>query len=165
MGAAMRDSDRFSLALTALAAVGALLLVISEFSTIASVDVAHGSCKVINDANPALADRCALSGFERHGGAFLLLGLIAFAMAWGAGIGRSRAAAAALLIAAAIVLGISLLSDLPQTHKTGAIGRDFAGASASPGTGFFLELAAAVLLAAGGALRLWRPADQPARPD
>src|SRR4051812_14395240 len=83
LGAAMRDSDRFGLALTALAGVGALLLVISEFSTIAAVDVAHGSCKVINDADRAQADRCVLSGFERHGGAFLLLGLLALAMAWG----------------------------------------------------------------------------------
>jgi hypothetical protein len=155
----MRDSEPFGLLLTALGGVGALLLVISEFSTIAAVDVAHGSCKVINDTSPALADRCVLSGFERHGGAFLLLGLVALAMAWGAGVGRSRPAALALLAAAAIVLGIALLSDLPQTHRTGALGRDFAGASASAGTGFFLELAGAVLLAATGALRLWRPDD------
>jgi hypothetical protein len=153
----MRESEPFAIALTALAGIGALLLLISEFSTIAAVDVAHGSCKVINDSNPALADRCVLSGFERHGGAFLLLGLIALAMAWGAGIGRSRPAALALLAAAAIVLGFALLSDLPQTRETGAIGRDFAGATASPGAGFFMELAGAVAIGVAGALRLWRP--------
>jgi hypothetical protein len=156
----MRDSEPFDRALTALAGVGALLLIISEFSTIAAVDVAHGSCKVINDANPALADRCALSGFERHGGAFLLLGLIALAMAYGAGIGRSRPAAMALLVAAAIVVGIALLSDLPQTHKTGQIGVTHADAKASAGAGFFLELAGAVLLGASGVLRLRRPGGQ-----
>src|SRR5947207_1471246 len=100
----MRDSAPFDLVLSGVGAVGALLLLISEFSTIAAVDVAHGSCKVINDANPALADRCSLSGFERHGGAFLLLGLIALAMAWGAGIGRSRPASLALIVAGAIVI-------------------------------------------------------------
>ena len=157
----MRDSEPFSLVLTAVGAVGALLLVISEFSTIASVDVAQGSCKVINDANPAQADRCVLSGFERHGGAFLLLGLIALAMAWGTGIGRSRPAAAALLAAAAIVLGIALLSDLPQTHKTGQIGVTHADATASAGAGFFMELAGAVLIGTAGALRLRRPSSEP----
>jgi hypothetical protein len=153
----MRDSAPFDLVLSAVGAVGALLILISEFSTIAAVDVAHGSCKVINDANPALADRCTLSGFERHGGAFLLLGLIALAMAWGAGIGRSRPASLALIVAAAIVIGFALLSDLPQTSKTGAIGRDFADATASPGPGFYMELVGAVLIGAVGALRLWRP--------
>jgi hypothetical protein len=153
----MRDSEPFDVALTAAGGVGALVILISEFSTIAAVDVAHGSCKVINDANPALADRCMLSGFERHGGAFLLLGLVALAMAWGAGIGRSRPAAVALLVAGAIVLGFALLSDLPQTQETGAIGRDFAGATASPGAGFFMELAGAVVIAVAGALRLARP--------
>jgi hypothetical protein len=155
----MRDSERLDRVLAGLGGAGALLLIISEFLTIAAVDVAHGACSVINDANPALADRCTLNGFERHGGAFLLLGLIALGMAWGAGIGRSRPAAVALLVAAAIVLGISLLSDLPETHKTGAIGRNFAGAAASAGPGFFLELAGAVLLAAAGTLRLRRPED------
>ena len=155
----MRDSGRFGLLVTALGAVGAALVLISEFSTIVAVDVASGSCKVINDSNPALADRCFLSGFERHGGAFLLLGLVALAMAWGAGMGRSRPAALALVAAGAIVLAFALLSDLPQTHKTGALGRDFANASASPGSGFYMELVGAVLTAAAGALRLTRPDD------
>jgi hypothetical protein len=100
----MRDSERLDRVLAGLGGAGALLLIFSEFLTIAAVDVAHGACSVINDSNPALADRCTLSGFERHGGAFLLLGLIALGMAWGAGIGRSRPAAVALLVAAAIVL-------------------------------------------------------------
>ena len=66
----MRDSEPLDRVLAGLGGAGALLLIISEFLTIAAVDVAHGACSVINDANPALADRCTLSGFERHGGAF-----------------------------------------------------------------------------------------------
>ncbi|MFN2616798.1 MAG: hypothetical protein ABR581_06700 [Thermoleophilaceae bacterium] len=152
----MRDSERFDLLLAAVGGVGALLILISEFSTIAAVDVAHGSCKVINDSNPALADRCALSGFERHGGAFLLLGLVALVMAWGAGSGRSRPAAMALIAAGVIVLGFALFSDLPQTGETGAIGRDFADATASPGAGFYMEIVGAVLIIVAGGLRLSR---------
>ena len=51
----------------------AVLLLATEFSTVASVDVASGSCEVIHDTDPALADRCELSGFERNGGSFLLV--------------------------------------------------------------------------------------------
>ena len=52
---------------TAVGVVAGVLLVATLFMTITSVDVANGSCEVINDANPDLADRCSLSGFERHG--------------------------------------------------------------------------------------------------
>lgn len=144
------------MALTVAGMIAGLLLVISEFSTIASVDVGHGSCEVINDENHELADRCSLSGFERHGGAFLLLGVIAGAMAWGAGVGGSRPAGVALLAIGALVIALSFALDLPQTHKTGAIGRNFEGAMAKPGAGFYLELLGGGLAAGAGALRLVR---------
>jgi len=143
-------------ALTVAGTIAGLLLVISEFSTIASVDVANGSCAVINDENHALADRCSLSGFERHGGAFALLGVIACAMAWGAGVGASRPAGVALLAIGGVVIALSLALDLPQTHKTGAIGRNFEGATATAGAGFYLELVGGGLAAAAGALSLIR---------
>ena len=139
-----------------LGVAGGLLLAVDEFTTIASVDVAAGACDVINDANPALADRCSLSGFERHGGALLLLGALAVAMAVGAGRQASRPAAFALLAIAAIVLTLAILSDLPETRETGAIGLNFEGASAKAGPGLYLEIAAAALLATGGALSLAR---------
>ena len=46
----------------------------SQFATVVSVDVASGSCEVLNDTDPTLAERCVQSGFERHGAAFALLG-------------------------------------------------------------------------------------------
>jgi hypothetical protein len=152
----MRGAGGLALGVTVAGAVAGLLMIVSEFLTVASVDVAHGSCKVINDANPSLADRCTLSGLERHGGAFILIGLLALLMAWGAGVGRSRPAAAALLIAGALVLGIVLLNDLPVTSDTGAIGRDFEGAKAMAGTAFYLELAAGALAVLAGLTRLLR---------
>ena len=146
-----------------MAVLAALLLVIAEFSAVATVDVASGSCEVINDANPELADRCELSGFERNGGSFLLLALLAAAMGVGAGLGGSRPAAIALVVVGVLVLGWSLLVDLPVTDETGAIGRNFEGATASAGAGLTLEIVAGVLLVAAGLARLLdRAAEQDA---
>jgi hypothetical protein len=156
LGAALRHSGTVARTILALAVVGALLLIVTEFLTVASVDVASGSCQVIQDSNPELADRCELSGFERHGAALILLGLLAIAMAVGAGLGGSRPAAWALVTVAAIVLIVGLAIDLPETGRTGAIGRDFEGATAAAGPGLFTELIGAVLVGAAGVLRLLR---------
>ena len=157
LGGGLRASGGVAIGVAATGALAALLLALTEFLTVASVDVASGSCEVINDANPELADRCALSGFERHGGAFLLLALLVLAMALGAGAGRSRPAAFALIAIGALVLGLSLLIDLPEAHQAGAIGRNFEGANAQAGPGLFTELAAGLLAAGAGAARLLRP--------
>jgi hypothetical protein len=155
--AATRSASGFAKAVTVAGLLAGLLLVVSEFSTIASVELRHGtSCEVINDSDPSLADRCSLSGFERHGGAFILLGVMTAAMAWGAGIGRSSPAAAALLAIGALVIALSLTLDLPQTHRTGAIGRNFEGARGKAGAGLYLELAGGALAAAAGVARLTR---------
>jgi hypothetical protein len=157
LGATLRRSGGVAVGVAAAGALAALLMVITEFLTVASVDVASGSCEVINDSNPALADRCALSGFERHGGAFILLAIVVLAMALGAAAGRSRPAAVALIVIGAIVLGIALIVDLPQTHQAGAIGQDFEGATAQAGAGLFTEIAAGLLAIGAGVLRLLRP--------
>jgi hypothetical protein len=144
----------------ALGLAGALLLVATEFTAVATVDVASGSCEVIQDTNPELADRCELSGFERNGGAFVLLALLATVMAFGAGLGRSRPAAFALVVIGALVLLWALLVDLPVTDETGAIGRNFEGAEAAAGPGLRLELLGGALVAASGVVALLlRPAN------
>jgi hypothetical protein len=145
-------------AILALALVAALLLVLAELSSVASVSVEGESCEVINDADPELADRCSLSGWERHGGALILLALIAA----GAGLLSRRpdatATAGAVLVAiGAVTLGVTLFGDLPVTNDTGAIGRDFDGATSSAGLGFYLELVAGMLCLLGGALALLPP--------
>jgi hypothetical protein len=142
------------------AAVAALLLVASEFATVASVDVASGSCEVIQDTDPELADRCSLTGFERNGGAFLLVAALTAAMGWGAGIGGSRPAAVALIAIGIGVLSWARLVDLPVTDETGALGTNFAGARGEAGAGLTLEIAAGALAVAAGALRVSRPANR-----
>ena len=131
-----------------------MLLVATEFSTVASVDVANTSCEVIQDSDPALADRCELSGFERNGGSFLLLAALLGVMGWGAGIGGSRAAAIALLALGVVILAWALLVDLPVTKDTGALGSSFEGARGQRGSGFTLEVLAGVLAVGAGALQL-----------
>jgi hypothetical protein len=142
----------------ALGLAGALLLVATEFTAVATVDVASGSCEVIQDTNPDLADRCELSGFERNGGAFILLALLAALMAFGAGFGRSRPAAFALVGIGVLVLLWALLVDLPVTDETGAIGRNFEGAEAAAGPGLTLEIVGGVAIVAAGVVALLLPA-------
>ena len=141
----------------ALGLAGAVLLVATEFTAVATVDVASGSCEVIQDTDPELADRCELSGLERNGGAFILLALLAAPMAWGAGPGQSRPAAFALGAIGAVVLAWALLVDLPVTNETGAIGRNFEGAEAAAGPGLRLELLGGGLVAAAGLMALPLP--------
>jgi hypothetical protein len=146
-----------SIAVLAASLAAAVLLFATELSTVASVDVANGSCEVINDTDPALADRCELSGFERNGGSFLLVAALLVAMGVGAGVGGSRPAAVALVVIGAGVLAWALLVDLPVTGETGALGESFAGARAQAGTGLWLEIAAGLLATGAGALRLRSP--------
>jgi hypothetical protein len=134
-----------------------MLLIATLFLTITSVDVAGGSCEVINDANPALADRCSLTGLERHGPAFALLGLLCLAMAVGAGMGGSRPAAIALIAIGVVAIAITLLTDWPESGETGAIGRSFEGAKAAKGAGLYAELLAGALAGAAGLIRLANP--------
>jgi hypothetical protein len=150
-------AKRVALGVTAAGAIAALLLVITEFSTVASVDVAGGSCELINDTDPELADRCSLTGFDRNGGAFLLLAALVLLMAWGAGLGGSRPAAIALAGVGVLVLGWALLVDLPVTSETGAIGLNFEGATAAAGPGLTLELVAGALALGAGVAALLAP--------
>jgi hypothetical protein len=150
-------AKRLALGVTVVGAIAALLLVITEFSTVASVDVAGGSCELLGDTDQELADRCTLTGFDRNGGAFLLLAALVLVMAWGAGVGGSRPAAFALAVVGALVLGWALLVDLPVTSETGAIGINFEGATAAAGPGLTLELVAGALALGAGLAALIAP--------
>jgi hypothetical protein len=149
-----RGASPLGIGILAAALVAAVLLVATEFSTVASVDLANTSCEVIQDSDPALADRCELSGFERNGGSFLLVAALVGVMGWGAGIGSSRAAAIALLALGVAILAWALLVDLPVTKDTGALGSSFESARGQRGSGFTLEVLAGVLAIGAGAMRL-----------
>ena len=153
---AVRSAGGVSLIVLALGVIGAVLIVVAELSTIVRVDVlTTGTCEEI--ADPKVRDACEASGLEQHGGAFLLLGAVALAMAWGAGRGASRPAAAALVAIGAVVLAFSLIRDVPKTDDTGLVGLQYEEAEAKPGTGLYLEIAGGVLLVVAGLVRLRRP--------
>jgi len=141
-------------AILALAVAAAVALLAAEFATVASVSLEGESCTVIYDASPELADRCSLSGFERHGGALILLALVAAGAGFAARTGATTTGGGVLVVVAVVVLGLALFGDLPVTGETGAIGLDFEGATAKPGPGFFLELVGGVLALAAGLLAL-----------
>jgi hypothetical protein len=138
-----------------LAAAAGLVLVAGEFLKIFSVTVGGASCEAV--ASPDVADFCSTTGLERHSGALVVLGLFTLAMAWGATGGRSRPAGAALLLVGGTVLAIAVLGDLPHVFSEGVIGARYAEAKASPGLGFWFELAGGALALAAGVLRLSRP--------
>lgn len=141
-------------AILTVALVAALLLVVAEFSTIASVSVDGESCEVLNDTNPDLADRCSLSGFDRHGGALILLALLTAGAGIAARRGATREVGGVLVAIGVVTLGLTLFGDLPVTNDAGAVGDDFDNATASAGLGFYLELLGGVLCVAAGALGL-----------
>ena len=134
-------------------------MMLTEVTTVISVDLKNTSCEVIYDSSPNLADNCSQVGFERHSVALLLLGLLTIAMGSGAAFGRSRPAAVALIIIGALVLALALALDLPDSNDTGVIGRDYAQAEASAGIGLWFEVLGGALAVLAGLLRVIRPDD------
>ena len=141
------------------ALLAGLLMLLTEVTTVISVELESTRCEVIYDSSPELADDCSQKGFERHSVALLLLGLVTFAMGFGAAFGKSRPAAVALIAIGVIVLGLALLRDLPASDDAGLIGRDYAQASASAGVGLWFELIGGLLAVVAGLLRVIRPED------
>jgi hypothetical protein len=140
------------LAILVLGGAGGVLLIVSDFLTLYHVDVVTASCSDL--ASPKLRDACSTTGGGHHGYALAILGVIALAMAYGAAIGASRPAGIALLVLGLAALGITLLVDRPDIHKTGIVGSQFSNAEANPGAGYWLELVGGALVVLAGALRL-----------
>jgi glycerol uptake facilitator-like aquaporin len=151
--------SRYAIAVATAALIGGALMLLTEVTTVISVDLKTTSCEGIYDTNPSLADGCNQIGFERHSVALLLLGLLTFVMGSGAAFGRSRPAALALIAIGVVVLGLALALDLPDSNDTGVIGQDYAQADASPGIGLWFEVVGGALAVLAGLLRVIRPDD------
>jgi hypothetical protein len=154
-----RGVSPVAIAVAAAALAAGALMLLTEVTTVISVELRGTRCEVIYDSSPDLADDCSQRGFERHSIALLLLGLVTFAMGSGAAFGRSRPAAVALISIGVIVLLLTLLRDLPASDDAGLIGRDYAQAEATAGPGLWFELVAGLLAVGAGALRVIRPKD------
>src|SRR3954451_5104534 len=145
-GTAENRSSRFEpfrrlrplwIAVFVIAVAGAVLMIVSEFSTLRTVKVLTASCDDL--ADPSLRGSCVTHGGEEHAYALVLMGLVAALMTWGAVVGGSRPEALALLCIGAAVVAIALHPDVPDIHKTGVLGRRFDSAHAEAGPGLWLE--------------------------
>ena len=137
-------------AVLVLGLTAAVLMVVSEFSTLRSVKVLTAACSDL--ADPSLRGSCVTRGGEEHSYALVLMGVVAAVMAWGASVGRSRPAGVALLAIGAAVLAIALFTDVPDIHKTGVLGERFESAHAEAGAGLWMEIAGGALALAAGAM-------------
>jgi hypothetical protein len=136
---ALRGASR---GLLALAAIGALLLIVSDFQTLYQVKVLTVIEKTV-------------VGHEQHSFAVLLVGLAALAMSLSVAFaGRARPAMAAIALLGVVALLIALIGDLPDVNSTGVIGQNYAYASVSPKIGFWMETVGAVALIFSGASML-----------
>jgi len=143
-----RPPDALVAAVVRLAPVVLLLaalaaLVAAEFSTLREIK-----------AVTVVPEGGTTSGGSHHGYALLVIAVAAAVMAFGALRGDSRPAALAVVALGLAALLIVLVIDLPSLDDTGLIGRTYDLAEARPSTGFWLELAGAIALVAGGLLLL-----------
>jgi hypothetical protein len=132
--------------------VAVVLLVAAELSTLREIK-----------AVTVVPEGGLTSGGSHHGYALAVISAAALVMGFGAWRGGSRPAAVAVVALGAAALAIVLLIDLPSLDDTGLIGRNYDLAEARPSTGFWLELAGAVLLLLSGLLLLLGAGARPRR--
>jgi hypothetical protein len=135
--------------------LGALMLVVAEFTTLYTVNAATSSGPLET-----------VSTGSHNSYALIPIALVAAALAYGAAVRGSRPALLALGALGIATLLIALLGDLADAHATGVVGSSsthFATASSSPSAGLYLETigAVALVIASGCGVLLSRPA--PAR--
>lgn len=154
--AAARGSDLRSVgavgpaAVLAAGAIGALLLVVSQFTSLYDVHVASSPTPVKS-----------IGAGSNHAYAMIPIALAAAALLYGVGRDASRPAALALAALGIIALAIALIGDLPDAHASGLVdagatlgasGTHFVEASSTPGAGLYMETLGAVLLLVSGGL-------------
>jgi hypothetical protein len=115
---------------------GAVLLVIATFATVIHIRV-------------VTVTKLTQTGWDRHGPALLIIGLVAIPMLAGA-LRGARPAQAALAVLGLIALLIALLGDQPHIHDTGVIGQDYDSAAAGPSFGYYAETLGSVLVLIAG---------------
>ena len=132
--------------------LGALLLVVAEFSTLYTISSTTSSTP-LKSVSTGSHDAYAL----------IPIALAAGILAYGAAVRGSRAALIALGGLGLVTLLIALVGDLPDARAAGVVGNSathFASAAASPKVGLFLETIGAIVLVVGSVcgLLLGRPA-------
>jgi hypothetical protein len=134
-----------SLAVLACGAIGAALLVISEFTQLYAIHIASQHAAV-----------SSVTGGSHNSYAFVPIGVLALVLAFGGARERTRPALLALIAIGVISLLIALLGDLPDAQASGLLMRDghLVIAKANPGLGMYLESLGSVALVLAGGLGL-----------
>jgi hypothetical protein len=129
----------------ALAGLGAVVLIVAEFTPLLEVRTVQGN---------SLPNGVVTTG-PHHSYALIPLALLALLLAYGGARGGSRPALIALGTVGLVVALIALLGDLPDTSKQDLVGSPARGlyeGKAAPRIGMYLEtLGAALLIVAAGA--------------
>jgi hypothetical protein len=123
--------------------LGALLLVVAEFTTLFEVHTALSPVAVTS-----------VSTGSHHADALIPVAILAVLLAYGAWSQGSRPALVALGVLGLLTLVLALAADLPDAHATGLIAAGsghYANASSTPQAGLYMEtLGAAVLIVTAG---------------
>ena len=162
LGRGRPNSPAFSASLRALvlggALLGALLLVMSEFTTLFTIHEAGVSAAI---------DSIRASSHNSY--AFVPIAVVAVALAWGSVLTGNRWALVAVAVLAVVALLIALIGDLPDAQASGTVGSVAAGfraATDKPSAGLYLETLGAIvlLIVGGGGLLLAAPGESLRRP-
>lgn len=135
--------------------LGALMLVVAEFTTLYEVNTATSRAP-IQTVSTGSHDAYAL----------IPIALAAAALAYGAAVRGSRPSLLALGALGLVTLLIALIGDLPDARATGVVGSPtthFTNASASPSAGLYLETIGAVVLIIASGCGLLLSREDPAR--
>jgi hypothetical protein len=125
------------------AILGALLLVVAEFTTLFDIHVSTSSSPIKS-----------IGTGPHHSYALIPIALFAVVLAYGARRHGSRPALLALGVVGVVALIIALAGDLPDAHASGLIsqGNVYTDGTARPAVGLYLETAGAALLLMASAL-------------
>jgi len=118
--------------------LGALLLLVAEFTTLYDVRTSVGGFLVKS-----------VSTGSNHSYAMIPIGLLAAGLAFAFFRAGSRPALLAIGVLGIVALLVSLLGDLPDAHASGLIGSPathFQSASSRPSAGFYMETLGALVL-------------------
>jgi hypothetical protein len=133
--------DALGLLLAAAAFVGAVLLVISDFTTLFRVHTEAG----------VTVPSGTVKGHDNHSYSMLIIGLASLPLAYAATRYGSRPAMTGLAGLGLIAVVIAIGFDLSDATGTNTLARTFENATGSPAAGFYLEtLGAALLIVSGG---------------
>ena len=142
-----REGPRNALVAVALtAALGALLILVSQFAALYHVHVATSSASIKTVGTGA-----------NHAWAPIPIALFAAALAYVVYRRGSRTALVALAVLGVVTLLIALLGDLPDAHATGIVGSgasQYSEGTSTPSAGLYMETLGAILLLISGGVGL-----------